>query len=134
MVRVKLSIEDITMRWLAALALTSTLAAMASPSSAQTTQPFQVMIVPGSSTQPSAVFVMDTSTGQTRYSSSDGPFAPIVDPAPIPASTYRLDYFSTFDSQQKATWDAYRSDLKSGRVWHFICCQTTSWSEIVNAK
>ena len=54
--------------------------------------------------------------------------------APIPASTYRLDYFSTFDSQQKATWDAYRSDLKSGRVWHFICCQTTSWSEIVNAK
>lgn len=115
-----------------ALAAAAILAA--APAMAQQAQPYQIAIVPASSGSSSVVVLMNSSTGTAKYSMGDNPFSPIPDPAPGGASVYRIDAYATFDDKQNRSWDVFRTDVKTGRLWHLACCQTVGWNEIPDAK
>ena len=109
------------------------------PAAAPSAQPqpqgaYQVALIAGSATWAQDAIRMNTTTGKTDLSPGAAAFIPVTDAAPVPAGSYRLYSWTTFDSGATTReWDVYRLDTQTGRLWTLIYDgkTTASWSEIV---
>jgi hypothetical protein len=110
--------------------------APAAPPSAQP-QPqggYQVTLIAGSATWAQDAIRMNTTTGKTDLSPGAAAFIPVTEAAPIPAGSYRLYSWTTFDNGATTReWDVYRLDTQTGRFWamNYDGKTTASWAEIV---
>jgi hypothetical protein len=112
------------------------LASMGGAARAQSSEPYQLVIVPGASQIGEDAIRVDVATGQSMLSANQQPFIPITDPTPVGRGVYHLYPWSTFDSTAaNRAWDVVRFDSQSGRLWHLVYDgkTTASWSEIVAA-
>jgi hypothetical protein len=109
--------------------------ALASAACAQTADPNQFLVLPGSATAGAIIVRMNTATGQASIAPQTVTFSPIIDTTPVGSSVYKLSYYSTFDAGATTReWDVYRFDTKSGRVWSLTCCTAPiTWVEMVAA-
>ena len=125
------------MKQLAVVVAALALASLAPSSWAQTSQPFQFAVVPGSAQWSPITARVNTATGETTLIVLGAQPVPVVDAAPPGPGAYSISVYATFDyGATSREWSVFRFDARSGRAWalNFDGKTTASWAVMLPGR
>jgi hypothetical protein len=94
-----------------------------SPARSVLDQPYQAIVLPGSSAQADSILKIEIATGKTWVhccSTNNMIYYSVSDAAPPPPGDYHILGWAHFDANGSRTWEAYRFDDKTGRSWALL--------------